>query len=386
MAVVAQTGRSHDGPGRLLSGETHQVRHARGRDRRGEDDLAAQRDAGVLRPGIHVVGVAAGPCHGAHVDHVGHDGVGFGRGQVGAHGAGEGGVGGEVAAILDRLLLRRPDVVHHPVLVHEGRVVGARRVERGDLRVVEVVGARIGRIGVAVRPDDLHGQVLRHPDTAAAVVPLDPVGVVARALAGREAHPVEVLTHPVDHVVEPGAAVDAPAAVDVGGVLQSLLPAQLILDDGLDLLQRHRVAGGCPGCDARQGHPGDDHREQRQGKQRAGPFDDDTSPHVNSPLFLGSRPCHRSRHTRVPARTPRSMDSLPRSRRGCASHHTPKRTPEEGGSPYATEHRPGGRSRAARPVLRHKAVLLLLALLLALLLLLVLLLVLLLGHASLLAR
>ncbi len=180
-----------------------------------------------------------------------------------------------------------PLVVHDPLLGHVGRVVGAGRVERVDRRMVEVVGGRVAGHRVALWADDLHGEVLRHPDAAAGVVVLDPVAVVAGALTGREAQVVQLARDPRLDLVEPRAARGAPAAVHVGRVLQGLLTADLVLHDVVDLLQRQRVLRRRPERESRQRRSDDDGRQQRQQEEQAGPPADEV-PHTRNPLVRGA--------------------------------------------------------------------------------------------------
>ena len=160
------------------------------------------------------------------------------------------------------LLFRRADVLHHPVLRDRGRVVLARRVEGRDRRVVEVVGARVGRVGVAVEADKLHRQVLRHPDAAAATVLLHPVLVAGLALALREAVVVERRAEPVDDVVEPRAAVVAPSEIRVGDVGEGVLCVHLRAGGADDLVEADRDrlvrcrAGRHSDCGRHQGDDG----------------------------------------------------------------------------------------------------------------------------------
>jgi len=161
-----------------------------------------------------------------------------------------------VTPVLHGLLFRCALVVEDPLLRHVRRVVGTRRVERIDRRMVEVVCSRVGRIRVAVRPHDREREVLRDPDVAAAVVVLDPVAIVARALAGREAHVVQLVGDPVLDLVEPWTAGVAPAAVRIGGVLEGFLAADLMLHDIVDLLQRERLVRCGAESGGRQPHGG----------------------------------------------------------------------------------------------------------------------------------
>ncbi len=158
-----------------------------------------------------------------------------------------------MTAVVDGLFSRRALVVDHPLLRHVGRVIGAGRVEGVDRRMVKVVCGRVGRVDVALRADDLHREILWHPDAAGLVVALDPIGVVAGALSLGEAKVGHLALDPRLDLVEPRTAGVAPAAVDIGDVVQSLLTAELGIHDVVEsaeassspesLLRRQRLAG-----------------------------------------------------------------------------------------------------------------------------------------------